>query len=583
MPTNRDSGETTSKILAIFSLILIFFVIFLSGSLAQILDPKNKIKLHSLEHINGFRGSIKTIDGKTLASSSTSWYFAVNGKNYKKQNHPFIAKLIALYIDKSQKQILKMLEKNRRIVVSEDLRTKDAMALKRLSHSLDRMGMFVNFYNKGIPTRYGFEVTKNKDKKRSYPYKDLLSPILGFVNKSSSQSITGIEKFYDRLLSSRQDGWIYANKDILGTIVYNNSLEHQPAVDGSSIILNINSDLQKQIETILDKQKEFFKAKEVIASVMNSQTGQILALATSNRYDPNNIERVSHTKMSHIQYSFEPGSVIKPIVVARAIELGVVNRYDIFPAHRGRWKLGRKIITDGKKDLDWISTENIIAYSSNIGMSQIAMKLSGTQLRSSFELFGISQKSDIDLPYERSTTLPSSSMYDNSDIYKATSAYGYGFSTNFMRLMRAYNVFNNGGKLLSPRLSAKAFTNKGEELNANADEQDAIKPQTAKTMMSILRRTVLLGTAKKTQIDGVYIAGKTGTAHIAQTGGYANKYVASFFGFANDKSHKYTIGVTFIEPQTRHSGSTTATPTAKQIILALIKNSLLSPSDKQKN
>lgn len=566
----RDKQESTGKIVAIFAFVFIFFVIFLVGSLSQILDDDNKLKLHKLKNIQAFRGSIKTSDGLNLAYSTDSWYLAVNGSYYKQTSFDLLSKLLSLYVDLNKDEILKILNQKKRTVLQEDIPVTKALELKRLSKKLDSMGIFLNIESNGIQKRYGLEVEQNALQKRHYPYQDLLTPMLGFVRKLDSVAITGLERYYDDAIREKEKGWIYAKKDAVGNIVYNNSLEYQPSIDGASIVLSVNSRLQKGLENLLDIGKKTFEAKEVIASIMESKTGNILAIASSNRYDPELIKEISNTKLSHVQYNFEPGSVIKPIIVSTAIDLGKIKRYDIFPVHKGRWRLENKTITDTRQDLDWLSVENIVVQSSNIGMSQIALKLKGSELKNALDRFEISSASSIDLPFERQSITPSAQMYDNSDIYKATTAYGYGFLTNFIKILKAYNAINNEGKLVQPRLAKTMITSKNEILKSDTKEKQIISPKTAHEVLEILRKTALEGTAKKASVDGIFVAGKTGTAHIAQEGVYVRRYNSSFFGFANDAKNKYTIGVTFIEPKDKYFSSQIATPLAKNIIELMI-------------
>ncbi|MCV6606993.1 MAG: penicillin-binding protein 2 [Campylobacterales bacterium] len=574
---NRDKEENTGKILAIFIFIVLFFILFLTGTVKEIFSSKNKTKTTKVQKQDPFRGSIKTSDGLKIASSSDIWYFALNGKNIKEDKKELVAKLISVYTNITQQEVLYLINKNKRVVINNKLTTKEAKRLKRLSKSLDKMRAFKTFRTGDSVRRFGFEIVKTKVQKRIYPYKDLLSPALGFVSKSSGEPLSGIEKYYDETLKANKEGWIYAQKDIGGNLIYNKKLEYNPSVDGNTIILTINGKLQKKIEKILTEKKEEFEAKEVIASVMDSKTGELLAFASSNRYDPTDIKNVSFTKVSALQHYYEAGSVIKPFILSYAIEKGYVKRYDLLKGYNGRWKLGKKTIIDDVRKFNLISVENILIYSSNIGISQVGLMLNGYQMRELFTNFGISKISEIDLPFERETYLPSTDQYDRSEIYKATSSYGYGLQTNFVQLLKAYNIFNNGGYSVNPHIAKTIFTNNNERIDAPITSKKVLSRDTATTIKSILRKTVKKGTGVKANIEGYYIAGKTGTAHIAKKGSYSDSYMNSFFGFANDDKRKYTLGVVFVEPnpEINHFSSKTAAPTGKRIIEVMIEEELL--------
>lgn len=162
------------------------------------------------------------------------------------------------------------------------------------------------------------------------------------------------------------------------------------------------------------------------------------------------------------------------------------------------------------------------------------------------------------------------------NIYKATDSYGHGITTTFMQVLKAYTVFNNKGKISTPYIVRP---------NPNIVQEQVISPQTAEYMKKMLIETVETGTGTKAQIDGLEIGGKTGTANVVEKGKYQRKYMSSFFGFANDKTHKYTIGVTVNDPVNRgknwyyYYASLSAVPVFKEIIKILVKLNYLKPEE----
>jgi len=278
-----------------------------------------------------------------------------------------------------------------------------------------------------------------------------------------------------------------------------------------------------------------------------------------------------------IEYSFEPGSVIKPITFSLLLEHKLVNPYDLVNGHNGRFRIGRKVITDEHR-FDWLSAEDVIVYSSNVGMAQLAQKLSGYEFYEGLKSFGFSKKSTPDLIYERVGSIPSAKRLEN-EIYKATCAYGYGMRANLMQLLRAYSTFNNNGKMVRPQLvSAFIDERKQEKKIDNEDAVQVIKSATAQRMKKILIKTVNKGTGKKARTKGLEIGGKTGTAHIVEKGQYIKKYNTAFMGFANDKSHKYSIGVIVIQPTTSHFASQTAVPVFKKAVDIMVEEGYLNPN-----
>ena len=195
-----------------------------------------------------------------------------------------------------------------------------------------------------------------------------------------------------------------------------------------------------------------------------------------------------------------------------------------------------------------------------------------------FTKFGITKISDIDLPFERDTKLRTTNEYDRSRIYKATSSYGYGLQTNFTQLLKAYNVFNNNGKLIKPSIGEFLKSKANKQKIEIKEKKTILDLEVAKTMKKVLIKTVNEGTGKNAITAGIIVGGKTGTAQIAEKGVYEEIYNSSFFGFANDNNNSYTIGVTVIQPNPKgpqHYTSGSATPVFKEIVDTLVDKGFL--------
>jgi hypothetical protein len=338
----------------------------------------------------------------------------------------------------------------------------------------------------------------------------------------------------------------------------------------NEIILNINSKIQKDIQNIVLTYKQSLNADEIIVAIMNSKNGEIYAICSSNRYNPKNISKndIKNMKINAIQYLFEPGSIIKPFILSILLEDKKVSEFDVVKGYNGKYSIENKTITD-THPFSWISVEDVIVYSSNIGMAQLSQNLTAYRYKELFEIYGFNSISGVDLPYEKSGKILSIAKL-KSPLIKATASYGYGFSVTFMQLLKAYNIFNNKGVAVTPKIARKIIDNSGKIIDITSTKKEVLSIPTANKIMRILRKTVLKGTAKKAFVDGVFTAGKTGTAHIAKNGVYEHIYHSSFFGFANDKRHKYTIGVLVINPKTKYFASQTAVPIFKKSVEVLI-------------
>ena len=280
-----------------------------------------------------------------------------------------------------------------------------------------------------------------------------------------------------------------------------------------------------------------------------------------------------------IEYTFEPGSVLKPIILAHFLEDNIVKPQDIIRGYNGKFKIGKKTITD-LKVRDWFSIENIIVYSSNIGMTQLGLKLHGIAYHKYLRDIGFNDNSGIDVPYEKRGVLPTVQQL-NTNIYKATVSYGYGISVNFMQLFKIYNAFNNQGKAVTPRLVNYIRADDGKALYTKVREKRLFSPKTANQINRILQKTVKFGTTKVIDTKGLQVGGKSGTAHIAKKGKYVDEYISSVFGFANDVNASYTIGVTTFLPQKNYKrtyfGSKSSGEVFKEILSVLMKQGYLTP------
>jgi cell division protein FtsI (penicillin-binding protein 3) len=388
----------------------------------------------------------------------------------------------------------------------------------------------------------------------------------------------GLEKQYQAELEGRQSTHIKGRRDVRNNII----LDHDSAIknryDGYDVVTSISLKLQKSIETLLDKHKAKLGSKEIMVAVMQSHSGNILALASSRRFNHMRIQNADALTISAIRYIYEPGSVIKPIVFSMLLEKNAVTRNELIRTYDGRYRLGNKTITD-EHPYAYLSAENIIVHSSNIGITQLAQRLDALSYFQSLRRFGFGSPTHIDLPYELKGSIPSIHQLKNS-IYRATVSYGYGIKVNFFQLLQAYNVFNNDGKRIQPTIGEFLKDQTSKQTIFDKKPVQVIRPKVAHTMQKILFKTVMEGTGQNAITEGIMIGGKTGTAQISVKGHYEEIYNNSFFGFANDAKNHYTIGVTVIEPAPKgigHFASQSAVPIFKDIVDVMIKEKLLTP------
>ena len=306
------------------------------------------------------------------------------------------------------------------------------------------------------------------------------------------------------------------------------------------ISLTLDASLQKQVQSLTQSMKKRFQAKGVAVAVMDSKIGEILSLADSN----SNVVK-DFPKSRIASFTYEPGFIMAPIVFSLALEKKLITPDALINGHQGRYQLKGKTITD-YHPFDWLSAENVIVYSSNIGMAQIAQKLAAQNYYDGLVKFGFTQHTVDGL---------------SDEIYKATTSYGYGVKVNLLQLLQAYNVFNNDGILIKPRIVANSTAQK---------PQKVIDTKTANAIKKILIETVEKGTGKNAKTQGIEIGGKTGAAHVVKNGKYIKEYNCSFVGFVNGDKKSYAIAVLVQEPQTSPYASETAVIVFKGVVEILV-------------
>jgi cell division protein FtsI (penicillin-binding protein 3) len=585
---SKEAGDYKAfKIPTLFLSFILVLSVFIATILYIIASNRDLPTTTKVKKSTTVRSSIISQDGFHISLSHSKYTLSLNNRYIDDEKKDLLIKLLSIYSKIDEMEIRqKINEKEGFVIISDQIDSKTAKNLKELSRKLYRLGVYKAIYSKRLGRKIyqGLSIDENIEY-RNYPYDDFFSPIIGYTqNKNNNiDGINGLELYYNNELKAVKNSYIKGKKDILGNIIFNGDSIVIPEQKGFDLQLNIPLKLQRRVSRILSKHKEELEAKEIIVSVMNSQNGNILAMASSNRYLPNHItqEQINQSYLTNsmTQISYESGSVIKPIIFAELLDKNLAERYEIINGYNGRYRIGRKVIRD-THPMKFMSAEDIIVHSSNVGIAQLSLRLSGEQLYDVFRRYGFGEKTGIDLPKEATGVIPNIKKLNN-DIYKATSSYGYSIRTSFIQVLSAYNVFNNNGRYITPKIvSVMESPTKIIKIDSTKTEKQVIKPTTAKLVQQVLVKTVEKGTGRGTIIKGLQIGGKTGTAHIAENGKYVNKYINSFFGFANDKDSRYTVGVTVFEPTLKTFASQTAVPVFKAVVEELLKLEYLKKEKK---
>jgi len=391
-----------------------------------------------------------------------------------------------------------------------------------------------------IITHDGYTVaTSREDGSRLFPYKERLEPLLGYVN-SKSEGIVGLSKSLDAQLNRGED-----------------------------VQLSIDLDLQMRIEDILDGYKKTLDAQEVLAMVMQSDTGEMVAMASSNRYHPNAIKQkdIASLVSKYVRYPYEPGSSMQPLTLAIVLDKNRVEPDTAFDLNDGNLNIGHHMILTDTEIHQSLNATDIILNDSHIGIVQIAWLLTPKEFRTGLEMFGLTHLTSIELPNDEKGFVASEEKL--KEITNAAStALGYGVLTTPLQLLKAYNVFINDGVSVTPTLLA----------NKTSKYRRVISTQSAMKMHKILVENIHRCTGNNGQYDGLEIGGKTAMAYIFKDGKYRDEFHSSFYGFANDnEGHKYTIGVLVIRAKAEDTqmASRSAVPVFRKIVDVMVKEKYL--------
>ncbi|NPA61184.1 MAG: penicillin-binding protein 2, partial [Epsilonproteobacteria bacterium] len=472
-----------------------------------------------------------------------------------------------------------------RVVLLKNIDVRLASDLKALGSKLNRLKIFKPINMKKPHIVLGLDILADNEG-RFYPYERLLTPIVGYVQIKEVDGYKrpvakkGLEKRYDYYLKASRDGLIEGRRDLIGTVILDGTSRSISRIDGMNLHLNIPLEFQHAVESVIDSQMRKLDAEEILVAVMDSKSGKILAMATSDRFNPSRIRKrdMGALNPDFTEYLYEPGSVIKPLTLAIALEHKKVNMHREIPLG-GKYRVNDSYTITDDSYFKSLTPRGIIMHSSNIGISKIAWRLSGRELHDGLRGFGLAQKSGVDLSKELAGNIRAPYMLDDKT-YSANSSYGYGMSVNFMQILKAYSAFNNGGVAVTPKIADFISDRFGKRVEIKFDVPpiNSCSAKVAKVIHSILIDVVKDGTAKLARYHGLEIGGKTGTAHVAENGRYIDKYHSSFFGFANDADgHRYTIGVLVIKPSRYYFASQTAVPTFRRVVDKMVNFNLLRP------
>ena len=399
-------------------------------------------------------------------------------------------------------------------------------------------------------------IYNRKEYKRQYPEGESAAHIVGFTNVEDHGQ-EGMELAFDKELAGRP-GSRRVIKDRLGRVVEGVG-EEVPPQDGQDIQLSIDSKVQYYAYQKLKQQVESQKAKAGSVVVMDAHTGELLALANYPSYDPGHRKNLTGEQLRNraLTDTFEPGSTMKPITIATALELRRVKPSTIIDTSPGRYTVTGSTITD-THNYGALTVEGVIQKSSNVGATKVAQRLSPQEMWEYFSALGFGQKPQIQFPGAVSGRLRAWKTW--KPIEQATMSYGYGLSASLFQMARSYTVFSNEGNVIPSTILKTTEPPVGVRV---------ISKENAEAVLHMLRMAAGPGgTGQKAQAEGYTIGGKSGTARKQVGKSYAaGKYRAWFTGIAPIDKPRIIVAVMVDEPTAgSYYGGTVAGPVFADVV-----------------
>ncbi|MDP2842548.1 MAG: penicillin-binding transpeptidase domain-containing protein, partial [Acetobacterium sp.] len=425
------------------------------------------------------------------------------------------------------------------------------------------------------------------DYRRYYTNGNFASYILGFTGRDYS-GLYGVESTYEDVLSG-EDGVVYFQKDANGNQIPSQTKILKEPVQGEDIVLTIDSNIQLMAEKAVKEAATTWKTKSVTAIVMETKTGEVVAMATTPDYnlnDPFTLDAnfaATHAedlagkteqeqlaemyKNQAVSFIYEPGSTFKALTGAAALEEGVMTP-DTVVYCEGRIQIGDAVINCATGPHGSVTVSDAIAYSCNPGLVQIIEKLNPDVFYQYVYNFGLGERTGIALDGEEAGIVNrlSTATGGINEVDYATFSFGQGLAVTPIQIISALNSVVNDGYYVKPTVISAETSGKPIE-----SQKQIISKETSAATREIMRKVVGYDSDMTALSEGYSVGGKTGTAEKFINGEYSRtKYVTSFYCFAPVEDPKYSVYVVLDEPAAGAYGSTSAAPTA----ISLIKQAL---------
>lgn len=413
---------------------------------------------------------------------------------------------------------------------------------------------------------------------RYYPQGSFMCHVLGFVNHEGDGS-AGIEQGLERFLRG-STGYMATGVDARRRELYMMREQYVAPVEGANVTLTVDQNIQYMVEKVLAETVKEHNAKGGWVIVQRVQTGEILAMASLPGYDLNEFRHTTADQRLNraIGFVYEPGSTFKALTIGAAINEGIVTPDTVFDCENGTWIYKKRPLRDfhayGK-----LSVADGIKKSSNILTAKVAVSLGEKMFYGYMRGFRLGRQMGIDLPGEEAGILHPVSKWSSISVTRI--AIGQGVAVTALQMLSVYSTIANDGYTMKPFIVRSVESSDGALLYSGQPEVIGrpITRETATTMKTLLARvTEEGGTGRRASVEGISIAGKTGSAQKPVAGGYSDSaHVASFVGFFPAEAPEVAAIVVIDEPQPIHTGGRVAAPAFGEIAGQVIRYLEVAP------
>jgi cell division protein FtsI (penicillin-binding protein 3) len=422
---------------------------------------------------------------------------------------------------------------------------------------------------------------------RYYPGRELAGPVLGFVAPDGLGK-DGLELAMDDELRGHVEE-VKGLRDRSGRLIFSEGVTDESALAGHDVYLTIDEGIQHVAERELDLAQKTYEAKGASIVVADPSTGDVLALASSPGYNPNDYAEsdVDARRLRAVTDRFEPGSVMKVFTVSAALAAGSLKPSEQINCEHGTYVVGNVTIHDTHLN-DWLTPTQVLAKSSNIGALKIGLNLGEPALYSAFRRFGFGEPTGLPLPGEAAGVLrPKGRPW--FEVETANASFGQGISVTAVQLAMAMGAIANGGRLLEPVLVRKVTDGRGQLVREGTPRvrREVVPPHVAKMVTEMLTAVVEDGggTGTEAAMTGFRVAGKTGTAQKVDTATRKmsnDKFTTLFVGFVPAERPRLVLAVVLDEPMMGHAGGGLAGPVFRRVADASLRYLGVTPPASQK-